>query len=45
MNKPFARHQAKFYSPRPSWNRQATINGRPAYEVVEERRRQAEEKA
>lgn len=33
--KPFERHARKFYAPRPSWNRQATVNGRPAYEKKE----------
>lgn len=39
----FERHNKRFYSQRPSWNRQATIDGRPAWMVVEERKRQRQE--
>lgn len=39
---PFERHNARYYAPRPSWNRGATINGRPAWQVAEERRKAAE---
>ena len=38
---PFERHNARQYAPRPSWNRGATINGKPAWQVVEERRKAA----
>ncbi len=34
---PFERHNARYYAPRPSWNRGATINGKPAWQVAEER--------
>lgn len=37
MSRPFARHAQRFYAPRPSWGKRATINGRPAHEVVAER--------
>lgn len=36
---PFERHSARYYAPRPSWNRGATINGKPALQVAEERRK------
>lgn len=36
---PFERHSKKYYAPRPSWNRGATINGKPAWLVVQERRK------
>lgn len=39
---PFERHNARYYAPRPSLNRCATINGRPAWQVAEERRKAAE---
>ena len=39
---PFARHSAKYYARRPSWNRQATICGEVAWKVAEERNRQRE---
>ena len=38
---PFERHTQRYYAPRPSWNRCATINGRPAWLVVQERREAA----
>lgn len=43
MFKPFQEHGKQFYAQRPSWNRQATINGRPAWQVVEERKREREQ--
>lgn len=39
---PFERHNARYYAQRPSWNRGATINGKPAWQVAEERRKAAE---
>lgn len=36
---PFERHNARYYAPRPSWNRGATINGKPAWQVADERRK------
>ena len=39
---PFERHNARYYATRPSWNRGATINGKPAWQVAEERRKAAE---
>lgn len=39
---PFERHNARYYAPRPRWNRGATINGKPAWQVAEERRKAAE---
>ena len=39
---PFERHNARYYAPRPSWNRGTTINGKPAWQVAEERRKAAE---
>lgn len=39
---PFERRNARYYAPRPSWNRGATINGKPAWQVAEERRKAAE---
>lgn len=39
---PFERHNARYYAPRPSWNRGAKINGKPAWQVAEERRKAAE---
>ena len=38
---PFERHTQRYYAPRLSWNRCATINGRPAWLVVQERREAA----
>lgn len=38
---PFERHTQRYYAPRPSWGKQATINGRPAWQVVQERREAA----
>lgn len=38
MQQPFARHDRHWYAPRPSWNKQATILGRPAWKVAEERK-------
>lgn len=40
----FERHSKRWYAPRPSWNRQATINGKPAWQVAEERNAQQEPK-
>lgn len=40
---PFERHNKRYYAPRPSWNRGATINGKPAWQVAEERRKNAGE--
>lgn len=40
---PFERHTQRYYAPRPSWNRGATINGKPAWLVVQERREAAKE--
>lgn len=37
----FERHTQRYYAPRPSWNRGATINGKPAWLVVQERREAA----
>ena len=37
----FERHSKKYYAPRPSWGKQATINGKPAWLVVQERREAA----
>lgn len=37
----FERHTQRYYAPRPSWNRRATINGKPAWLVVQERREAA----
>ena len=37
---PFARHSARHYAPRKSWNRQATICGKPAWMVAEERKKE-----
>ena len=37
----FERHTQRYYAPRPSWNRRATINGKPAWQVVQERREAA----
>lgn len=36
---PFERHNARYYAPRPSRGRGATINGKPAWQVAEERRK------
>ena len=41
MTVAFQQHDKRWYKPRPSWNRGATINGRPAWQVVEERRNAA----
>jgi hypothetical protein len=41
----FERHSQHHYARRPSWNRGATINGRPAWQVIEERRAAAQEAA
>lgn len=41
--RPFARHSQRYYAKRPSWGRGATINGRPAWQVAEERRSAARE--
>lgn len=37
----FDRHWERKKAPRPSWNRGATINGKPAWLVVQERREAA----
>jgi hypothetical protein len=36
----YARHNKRWYKPRQFSGRQATINGRPAYIVAEERNRE-----
>lgn len=41
MNTPFARHDRRHYAQRPSWGKGATINGKPAWLVAEERRKAA----
>lgn len=41
--RPFSRHSKQWYSPRPSWGKQATINGRPAWQVAEERKRERDQ--
>ena len=41
--KPFSRHSKQWYAPRPSWGKQATINGRPAWQVAEERKRERDQ--
>lgn len=41
----FERHSQHRYAQRPSLNRGATINGRPAWQVIEERRAAAREAA
>jgi hypothetical protein len=38
----FDNHWQRKTAPRPSWNRGATINGKPAWQVAEERRKAAE---
>lgn len=45
MSRPFEQHWQRKLEPRPSWNRGATINGRPAWQVVEERRKAAKGEA
>lgn len=42
MTRPFAKHWERKLAPRPSWGKQSTINGRPAWQVVEERRKAAQ---
>ena len=42
MQAPFSRHSKQWYAPRPSWGKQATINGRPAWQVAEERKARRE---
>lgn len=41
---PFERHNARYYAQRRSWNRCVKINGRPAWVVLEERKRDLLEK-
>jgi hypothetical protein len=36
----FERHSKRWYAPRPSWGRGATINGKPAWQVAQERAEQ-----
>lgn len=40
----FERHDKRWYTQRPSWGRRATINGRPAWQVTQERREAAQSK-
>jgi len=40
----FERHSKRWYAPRPSWNRGATINGKPAWQVAQDRAEQMKEK-
>jgi hypothetical protein len=40
----FERHNKRWYAPRPSWGRGATINGKPAWQVAQERAEQMKEK-
>ena len=41
----FERHSKRWYAPRPSWKRGATINGKPAWQVAQDRAEQMKEKA
>lgn len=45
MTRPFERHDRFMRRPRPSWNRQATIEGRPAWQVVQERSQNTKDNA
>lgn len=42
-NTPFQRHEARRLAPPRSWGKRATINGRPAWQVVEERKGKRDE--
>lgn len=39
---PFDNHWKRKTAPRPSWNRGAKINGKPAWQVAEERKKALE---
>ena len=41
----FENHSKRWYAPRPSLKRQATINGKPAWLVAEERRNDSKEQS
>lgn len=43
MSRPFARHWERKLRPLPRLGRGATINGKPAWQVAEERRKAREE--
>lgn len=41
--RPFSRHSKQWYKPLTVSGRQATINGRPAWQVAEERKRERDQ--